>query len=81
MTAAFATLRSWTMTESDATITVALATRDHDKAALVGALLSQVGGAPFRLDTGLWQEVGADATGRNSAEAIALVDRFTGGAR
>jgi trimethylamine corrinoid protein len=40
-----------------------------------------VGGAPFRLDPELWREVGADATGRNSAEAIALVDRFTGGAR
>ncbi len=40
-----------------------------------------VGGAPFRLDPGLWQEVGADATGSNSAEAIELVDRFTGGAR
>ena len=40
-----------------------------------------VGGAPFRLDPGLWREVGADATGRNSAEAIELVDRFTGGVR
>jgi methanogenic corrinoid protein MtbC1 len=40
-----------------------------------------VGGAPFRLDPELWREVGADATGRNSAEAIQLVDRFTGGAR
>jgi trimethylamine corrinoid protein len=40
-----------------------------------------VGGAPFRLDPELWREVGADAVGRNSAEAIALVDRFTGGAR
>jgi methanogenic corrinoid protein MtbC1 len=40
-----------------------------------------VGGAPFRLDPELWREVGADATGRNSAEAIELVDCFTGGAR
>ena len=40
-----------------------------------------VGGAPFRLDPELWREVGADAVGRNSAEAIELVDRFTGGAR
>ena len=40
-----------------------------------------VGGAPFRLDPELWREMGADATGRNSAEAIELVDRFTGGAR
>ena len=39
-----------------------------------------VGGAPFRLDPELWREVGADATGRNSAAAIVLVDRFTGGA-
>jgi len=40
-----------------------------------------VGGAPFRLDPELWREVGADAVGRNSAAAIELVDRFTGGAR
>jgi methanogenic corrinoid protein MtbC1 len=40
-----------------------------------------VGGAPFRLDPTLWTEVGADATGRNSSEAIELVDRFTGGVR
>jgi len=39
-----------------------------------------VGGAPFRMDPGLWHEVGADATGRNSAEAVALVQQFTGGA-
>jgi methanogenic corrinoid protein MtbC1 len=38
-----------------------------------------VGGAPFRLDTQLWREVGADAMGRNAAEAIELVRRFTGG--
>ena len=40
-----------------------------------------VGGAPFRLDPELWREVGADAGGRNSADAIALVRRFLGGAR
>ncbi len=40
-----------------------------------------VGGAPFRLDPPLWKEVGADATGRNSAEAIELVDSLLGGAR
>ena len=40
-----------------------------------------VGGAPFRLDPELWREVGADAAGANSAEAIELVDRFMGGAR
>jgi methylmalonyl-CoA mutase cobalamin-binding domain/chain len=39
-----------------------------------------VGGAPFRLDPPLWREVGADATGRNSAEAMALLDSFLGGA-
>ena len=40
-----------------------------------------VGGAPFRLDPELWREVGADAGGRNSADAIALVRRFLGGTR
>ena len=41
-----------------------------------------LGGAPpFRLDPELWREMGADAVGRNSAEAIELVDRFTGGVR
>ena len=29
-----------------------------------------VGGAPFRFDSQLWQKVGADAVGANSAEAI-----------
>ena len=38
-----------------------------------------VGGAPFRLDAHLWQEVGADAMGRNAAEAVALVSGFAGG--
>jgi trimethylamine corrinoid protein len=40
-----------------------------------------VGGAPFRLDPELWREVGADAGGRNSADAIALVRHFLGGTR
>jgi trimethylamine corrinoid protein len=40
-----------------------------------------VGGAPFRLDPELWREVGADAGGRNSADAITLVRRFLGGTR
>jgi methanogenic corrinoid protein MtbC1 len=35
-----------------------------------------VGGAPFRLDPGLWREVGADGFGRDAADAIQLVDRF-----
>jgi methanogenic corrinoid protein MtbC1/anti-sigma regulatory factor (Ser/Thr protein kinase) len=38
-----------------------------------------VGGAPFRLDPRLWREVGADAVGRNSAEAVELVRCFSGG--
>lgn len=32
-----------------------------------------VGGAPFRFDPELWQEVGADAMGMNAADAIALI--------
>ena len=32
-----------------------------------------VGGAPFRMDPGLWREVGADGAGRNSADALRLV--------
>jgi methanogenic corrinoid protein MtbC1 len=36
-----------------------------------------VGGAPFRYDDQLWQEVGADAMGSNPAEAIAWVQKFT----
>lgn len=39
-----------------------------------------VGGAPFRLDAELWREVGADAMGLDSSDAVALVDRFLGGA-
>lgn len=35
-----------------------------------------VGGAPFRLDPLLWQEVGADAMGGNAAEAIHLVRSY-----
>jgi methanogenic corrinoid protein MtbC1 len=37
-----------------------------------------VGGAPFRLDAQLWREVGADAMGRNAAEAVELVTHFGG---
>lgn len=32
-----------------------------------------VGGAPFRLEETLWQEVGADAVGRTAADAVALI--------
>jgi methanogenic corrinoid protein MtbC1 len=38
-----------------------------------------VGGAPFRLDERLWREVGADAAGRSAADAVAIVDRLSGG--
>ena len=37
-----------------------------------------VGGAPFLFDDLLWQEVGADAMGRNAAAAITLVEGFMG---
>lgn len=40
-----------------------------------------VGGAPFRLDEQLWQEVGADAMCRNASEAIGTVCRIWTGAR
>jgi methanogenic corrinoid protein MtbC1 len=36
-----------------------------------------VGGAPFRFDEHLWQEVGADAMGSQASEAVALVQRLT----
>lgn len=35
-----------------------------------------VGGAPFLFDTELWREVGADAMGRNAADAVAIVGRW-----
>ncbi|MFA7229872.1 MAG: cobalamin-dependent protein [Victivallaceae bacterium] len=35
-----------------------------------------VGGAPFRLDSELWKEVGADAYGSNSAEALTVVSKL-----
>jgi methanogenic corrinoid protein MtbC1 len=37
-----------------------------------------VGGAPFRMDSRLGSEVGADAVGTNTADAIAIVRRMTG---
>jgi methanogenic corrinoid protein MtbC1 len=42
-------------------------------------LTLMVGGAPFRMDERLWREVGADATGANAADAVALMRRFAGG--
>jgi len=38
-----------------------------------------VGGAPFRFDKKLWQEVGADACGKDSSEALRIVKELTGG--
>ncbi|PKL38625.1 MAG: cobalamin-binding protein [Candidatus Riflebacteria bacterium HGW-Riflebacteria-1] len=35
-----------------------------------------VGGAPFRFDRQLWQEVGADATGTNIADALTVIHRI-----
>ncbi|HEY0846366.1 MAG TPA: cobalamin-dependent protein [Noviherbaspirillum sp.] len=35
-----------------------------------------VGGAPFLFDPQLWREVGADAMGRNAADAVAIVGRW-----
>ena len=40
-----------------------------------------VGGAPFRLDDQLWQEVGADAVGRNASEAVGIVNQLAGDLR
>jgi len=40
-----------------------------------------VGGAPFRLDRKLWQEVGADAVGYTAADALHIVHSLEGGNR
>lgn len=37
-----------------------------------------VGGAPFKFDKQLWQEVGADAMGHNASEAINIVESWMG---
>jgi methanogenic corrinoid protein MtbC1 len=37
-----------------------------------------VGGAPFRFDQNLWLEVGADACGKDSSEALEIVTALTG---
>ena len=34
------------------------------------------GGAPFRLDDTLWQQVGADSDGKNACEIISIVERM-----
>ena len=36
-----------------------------------------VGGAPFRFDTNLWKEIGADGFGKDSSEAIEIVTKLT----
>lgn len=37
-----------------------------------------VGGAPFLFDEELWQEVGADAMGRNGADAVKIIESWHG---
>jgi methanogenic corrinoid protein MtbC1 len=41
-----------------------------------GKVKIAVGGAPFLFDPELWREVGADALGRNAADAVAIVQRW-----
>ena len=38
-----------------------------------------VGGAPFRLDSSLWQKVNADADGKNGTEVTKVIERLTEG--
>jgi methanogenic corrinoid protein MtbC1 len=38
-----------------------------------------VGGAPFRLDRSLWEQVGADAVGYTASDALHLVEQLEGG--
>jgi monomethylamine corrinoid protein len=40
-----------------------------------------VGGAPFRMDVDLWNQVGADASGINASDSIRLVNDFIGGGK
>ncbi len=37
-----------------------------------------VGGAPFRFDSALWQQVGADAMGKTASDAIEIVRKYAG---
>ncbi|MBF0249091.1 MAG: cobalamin-binding protein, partial [Alphaproteobacteria bacterium] len=37
-----------------------------------------VGGAPFRFDTQLWREVGADAMGFSATDAVGLITTAMG---
>ena len=40
-----------------------------------------VGGAPFRLDKQLWEQVGADAVGYTASDAISIVQSFIEGGK
>lgn len=40
-----------------------------------------VGGAPFRIDSELWREVGADAMGSSASDAKRIIMEFAGGAK
>jgi len=42
-----------------------------------GGIRLVVGGAPFLLEPALWREVGADAMGRNAAEALEMIRTIT----
>lgn len=48
--------------------------RELDRAGLHPTLV--VGGAPFRFDTGLWKEVGADAMGVSATDALKILDQI-----
>ncbi|MBN1143222.1 MAG: cobalamin-dependent protein [Bacteroidales bacterium] len=37
-----------------------------------------VGGAPFRIDSELWKEVGADFCGKDAAEALEIITKISG---
>ncbi len=37
-----------------------------------------VGGAPFRFDNQLWQEVGADAMGKSASDAVKIINQILG---
>ncbi|MGM0500095.1 MAG: cobalamin B12-binding domain-containing protein [Bacillota bacterium] len=38
-----------------------------------------VGGAPFRLDSSLWQQVNADADGKNGVKALKIIEKYMRG--
>jgi methanogenic corrinoid protein MtbC1 len=57
----------------------ALRIKDLRKRLPVADVKVIVGGAPFRFDQNLWLEVGADAYGKDSSEALEIVTALTGG--